>query len=148
MVAGVAAQRHFIGWLRFNLGPLPNMGQVTEATLNLTTTQTTGTDPEMVVEYATFDGWVRRTASISALVVTSAMSETFGKPSGGRNGYTLYVGQKHDWQADLLDGTLTIGVDNLATTATGETSQVEFPGVNHAMLGSEDRPTLDLVLCR
>jgi hypothetical protein len=146
--ASVDVNRQFIGWMKFGLRAIPNTFKVMSANLNLTFSSAAGFAPALVVEYSAFDGWTRKDAATNNLVVAAPISGNSGAPLPGVNSYPLFVGSNHDWQADIVDGTLTVGIDNKVTVPTGQRSDVQFQGVNHLIPLNDGRPTLDLVLCR
>jgi hypothetical protein len=147
--ATVELQRQFIGWMKFGLRAIPNNFRVMSANLNLTLATASGVAPSLLVEYSSFDGWTRRTATTTTLTVTSPVSDRFGAPSAGVNVYPLYSDQgSHSWQSDLIDGTVTLGIDNKVPFTVGQSSVVQFAGVDHVTPTGDNRPTLDLVLCR
>lgn len=146
--ASVDTQRQFIGWIKFGLRALPNMFKVMSANLNLTLNLMSGFPPNLVIEYSVFDGWTRKSAAVTDLTVAAPMSGSFGAPKAGVNAYPLFVDSGHDWQADIVDGTLTLGIDNKAVPVAAQISDVRFQGVDHLVPVNDRRPTLDLVICR
>jgi hypothetical protein len=138
-------QDHFIGWSKFGLRFVPQKTfRVTKATLNLTLVQVNNPVPTLQTRYSKVDGWTR-TSTASEVSIDDLMSDpVVGKPVAGVNSFVLDV-TKHDWDIDLVDGTITLGIENVATTGT---SRVEFAGVNKVAGADTTRPTLDLELCR
>jgi hypothetical protein len=138
-------QDHFIGWAKFGLRFIPQKTfTVTKATLNLTLVQANNPVPELQTRYSKVDGWTR-TSATSEVSADDIMSDPIpGKPTAGVNAYPLDV-TKHDWDTDLNDGTITLGIENVTAMAT---SRVEFAGVNKGVAMDGTRPTLDLELCR
>ena len=146
--ATVQIQQHYIGWMKFGLRTIPSTFRVMSASLNLNLTTASGVAPMLLVEYSSFDGWTRRTASNTNLTVTTAVSGTFGTPKGGVNVYQLDADSgSHSWQSDIVDGTVTLGIDNKIMLAVGQSSVVQFAGVDAVNPVGDNRPTLDLVVC-
>jgi hypothetical protein len=138
-------QDHFIGWSKFGLRFIPQKTfKVMKATLNLTLVQANNPLPELQTRYSKVDGWTR-TSVASEVSADDIMSQAvMMKPVAGVNSYALDV-TSHDWDSDLNDGTITLGIENVAGNGT---SRVEFAGVNKGAASDPTRPTLDLELCR
>jgi hypothetical protein len=154
--ARAAGQQNYIGWLKFtfNVRDLPGPGmrsnlELMSATLNLTNTgASTMIQPRLQVQYSMFDSWTRPLATAGELVVAHPLSEVIDGSPAGLNRFPLFVTtDRHDWRADLIDGNITIGIDNVLMDAPGA-SNAEFYGVDPRGGQPLVRPTLDVVICR
>jgi len=138
-------QDHFIGWSKFGLRFVPQKTfKVTQATLNLTLVQVNNLVPALQTRYSKVDGWTRASTAGEVSIDDVMSGAVAAKPVAGVNSFPLDV-TNHDWDSDLVDGTITLGIENVATTGT---SRVEFAGVNKVAATDGARPTLDLELCR
>jgi hypothetical protein len=152
--ATAGQQERFIGWSKFGLRFIPNSPggfKISKATLNLSLSQVaTGSVPQLQVRWSTNDGWTRRSTA-DMIAVGDKMSDATTLPPvplPAVNSYALDV-TNHDWAADIVDGTITLGIENVATlTGTVATSKAEFYGVIAPAATDPNRPTLDLEFCR
>lgn len=102
------------GWMTF---PLPDgVIELTAATLNLYGHFGPVQNPEVNVHHSTLHGWNSKTVTVAEMtrgpIVSAAVATTFAGP-GTWAAFPLDV-TAWDPTADLLDGELTLGVDNQA----------------------------------
>jgi hypothetical protein len=141
----------YVGWMKFGLRFVPKAAHVTAATLNLFMVQApTGGVPMLAVDYSMYDGWTRKSkasdVTIDGTISIGGPNVTPAAPPASTP-YTLDV-TNHNWMADIVDGTITLGIANTAVASAAVTSKVEFYGVNHTASPDPTRPTLDLVFCQ
>jgi hypothetical protein len=153
--ANLGSQERTVGWMKFGLMFIPNkVGnfRITKATLNLVLSQlATGMAPQLKIRSSTKDGWTRKSGA-GDISLDDKMSEMPTaippQPPPAVNAYALDV-KNHDWAADIVDGTITLGVENVTALAgTVTSSKVEFFGVAAPLATDTTRPTLDLEFCR
>jgi hypothetical protein len=152
--ANLGPQERILGWMKFGLKAIPNNAggfRITKATLNLSLSELpAGSLPQLQIRSSTSDGWTRK-SSADAIAVGDKMSEVSVTPPlalPAVNSYPLDV-TSHDWAADVVDGTVTLGVENVTALAgTITSSKVEFYGVAAPLATDVTRPTLDLEFCR
>jgi len=148
--AAIGANRTSVGWVKFNLRLIPRNARITGADLLLVLSQTTGLPPNPSIQYSTFDDWQRLTATPSTLLRSGGISPPIGTPAPGLNRFPLSTNQTdsqgHDWGPDLIDGVITLGVQNNGNAGQG--SAADFFGVDHIQQPVGTRPSLSLVVCR
>lgn len=153
--ATLGPQDHFIGWMKFGLHfisiiPGPNF-RITKATLNLTVSAAASTlPPQLLIRSSVNDGWTRKTGA-NGIAIGDKMSELMTVPAPAPMAivsFPLDV-SKHSWASEIVDGTITLGVENM-TPLTGAvtTSNVEFIGVPNVGPAGAGHPTLDIEFCR
>ena len=150
--ATLGPQDRFIGWMKFGLRFVPNQGSlhITSATLNLTVSQIAAVlPPSLLVRWSSNDGWTRKT-SASNIPIDEKMSDLVTLPATPPAVVSIPLDvQNHNWASDVVDGTITLGIENMtALTAAVTTSKAEFYGVPAAASVGPNRPTLDIEACR
>jgi hypothetical protein len=152
--ASLGPQERFIGWAKFGLRFIPNNAgsfRISKATLNLSLSQgMAGAAPQLQVRSSKDDGWTR-SSSADMISIGDKMSQVSVLPPvavPAVNAYALDV-TNHDWASDIVDGTITLGIENVTSlTTTITTSKAEFYGVTPPIATDTTRPTLDLEFCR
>jgi hypothetical protein len=144
--ANLGPQERILGWMKFGLKAIPNNAggfRITKATLNLSLSQLpAGSLPQLQIRSSTNADAIAVGDKMSAVSVTPPVALP------AVNSYPLDV-QSHDWAADVVDGTITLGVENVTALAgTVTSSKVEFYGVAAPLATDLTRPTLDLEFCR
>lgn len=152
--ANLGPQEKIMGWMKFGLKPVPNNAsgfRITKATLNLSLSQLpVASLPQLQIYASPSDGWTRK-SNADAISLGDKMSEVSTTPPVALpavNSYVLDV-KTHNWAADIVDETITLGVGNVTALAgTVMSSKVEFYGVATPLATDATRPTLDLEFCR
>jgi hypothetical protein len=149
LIAGHAAERDYVGWMKFNLRRMMMSvladRRVTEATLELTLMNTSG-EPTLVVQSTGFDTWLRRNASVDSLTATHAISSpTTTAPQVGVNHYPLFVDPQHDWASDASDGFISLGIDSTGD-GSSRPGNAQFYGMGLAVQANLE-PALYLTVC-
>lgn len=154
--ANLGPQEKILGWLKFGLKPIPNNAsgfRITKATLNLSLSLLpVGSLPQLQIRSSTADGWTRnKSNNADAIPLGDKMSEVSSTPPlplPAVNAYPLDI-KSHDWASDIVDGTITLGVENVTALAGAVmSSKVEFYGVTAPFATDTTRPTLELEFCR
>jgi hypothetical protein len=155
--ANLGPQEQFIGWMKFGLRFIPNGAgmsgfKISKATLNLalSSQNALGATPQLEVRASKSDGWTRKSTA-DTISIDDKMSEATvlpPMPLPAINAYVLDV-KNHDWASDIVDGTITLGIENVtALTGAVTSSKVEFFGATPPLATDANRPTLDLEFCR
>jgi hypothetical protein len=148
--AYLGPNERLIGWMKFGVRFVPRTARVTKATLNLWMSQATGGVPLLLMDYSSVDGWTRKSKATDISVdsvISTGGPYVMPNAAGASTPYTLDV--NHNWALDFAasDGTVTLGIENMAPLAAAVNSRVEFYGVNHTADPDLTRPTLDLEFC-
>jgi len=125
------------GWSGFNMSVIPDTATITAMTMrNYATTVQMG--PTVRIQYSTANDWTRATPGTNIPRSVAQVSPPSTPAINVYNAHTIVV-DSFNWQADLADNFLTLGVDNTNTAYSYAYYNGSDPGGN--------QPTLSVTFC-
>ncbi|MBK9037188.1 MAG: DNRLRE domain-containing protein [Myxococcales bacterium] len=105
------------GWLHFDMTSIPDTATISAMTVNAYATTVSAT-PTVRVQYSSGNNWTRATVTQAALPRTTAQVGNPVAPTVNvYNAFPITISSR-SWTADLVDNSLTFGLDNTNTAYT------------------------------
>jgi hypothetical protein len=136
----------YVGWMRFNLSPIPERATVTSMKVSLELEQAPSSPPPLAILYSSNDSWTAQTLTSETadrVPRTARVSGDLGAPLARRASYAVDLAlYRPYWAGDLGDNLLTLGMISTTAPDAPET-WANFYGLASPAVS----PALELVTC-